>query len=349
VRLAEHPAAQAVLGLAAALYGGAIRARNRFYDRPGSVARAALPVISVGNLTVGGTGKTPVTAWIARRLLREGLRPGVVSRGYRGRAGRGPLLVSEGRGPLCEADRCGDEPHLLARTLADTVVVVGSDRAAGAEAARRAGAQVVILDDGYQHRRLARDLDILLLDAGNPFGNHRLLPAGILREPLRSLSRADLFLVTRSRPGETFPALERVLRRYNPTAPLLPAGHRRVGFTDRRGEAVARPERAAAFCGIAQPAAFRNDLVDEGLELVDFRVYPDHHRYSEGEIRELRELAAQHGAALVTTEKDLSRLGPHAAWAGPPELSALRIEVAVYEPGPLVEALAAAARGSRRS
>lgn len=341
MRLPEHPAAQAVLRLAAVLYEGAVRARNRFYDRPAAVRNADLPVVSVGNLTVGGTGKTPVVAWIARRLLEWDVRPGVVSRGYRGRAGKGPLLVSDGRGPLCEVGRCGDEPYLLARTLPGALVVVGSDRVAGAEAARRAGAHTVILDDGYQHRRLARDLDILLLDAGNPFGNERLLPAGRLREPVSGLSRADLVLVTRSRPGETFPALERTLRRFNPSAPLLAAGHRRVGFVDPRGEPARRPARAVAFCGIAQPASFRHDLVDEDLELVDFRVFPDHHAYSPAEIGELRDLAARHGAALVTTEKDLSRLASRAEQAGVSELRALRIEVAVYEPGPLTEALAA--------
>lgn len=339
MRPPRHPAAQAVLQLAALLYGGVVRMRNRYYDRPRACARAALPVISVGNLTVGGTGKTPVVAWIARLLLDWGLRPAVVSRGYRGRAGSGPLLVSEGRGPLCAPARCGDEPYLLARTLPGVLVVVGSDRVAGAEAARRAGAQAVILDDGYQHRRLARDLDLLLVDAGNPFGTGRLLPAGILREPLAELRRADLVLVTRSRVGERFPAIERTLRRFNRSAPLLPSGHRRVGFVGTRGETAARPSRAVAFCGIGQPAPFRADLLDEGIELVDFRVHPDHHPYSEAEFSELRELAERHRAALVTTEKDLVRLAAAEDWNGPSQLCALRIQAEIHDAAPLIEAI----------
>lgn len=339
MRIPEHPAAQAALGLVALLYGAVVRSRNRYYDRPAAAKRTGLPVISVGNLTVGGTGKTPVVAWIARFLAGEGLRPAVVSRGYRGSAGRGPLLVSEGHGPLCEAARSGDEAYMLARTLPEARVVVGSDRVAGAEAARRAGAQVVILDDGYQHRRLARDLDIVLLDAGNPFGTGRLLPAGILREPLAGLRRAGVVLVTRSRSGERFPSIERTLRRFNPSAPLIPAGHRRVGFVDRLGGPVERPRRAVAFCGIGRPGPFRADLLEEGVELVDFRVHPDHHPYSETEMREMRELAQRGGAALVTTEKDLVRLGPSAEWSGPPELSALRIEAEIHEAGPLIDAI----------
>lgn len=339
MKIPEHPAAQAVLGLVAGLYGGAVRLRNRYYDRPSAVARAALPVISVGNLTVGGTGKTPLVAWIARHLVDEGLRPAVVSRGYRGRAGRGPLLVSTGHGPLCEVERCGDEPYLLARTLRDTLVVVGSDRRAGAEAAGREGADLVILDDGFQHRRLARDLDILLLDASNPFGAGRLLPAGILREPLSELRRASLVLVTRSRPGESFPTILRTLRRFNPSAPLIPAGHRRVGFVDRHGEPMPPPRRAVAFCGIGRPGPFRDDLLAEGVDLIDFRVHPDHHPYSDSELHELRELAGRHQAALVTTEKDIVRLAPRDERNGPPDLCALRIEAEIHQAGPLIDAI----------
>jgi tetraacyldisaccharide 4'-kinase len=339
MKIPEHPAAQAALGMAAVLYGAVIRARNRYYDRPGTVRRAGLPVISVGNLTVGGTGKTPVVSWIARRLLGEGLRPAVVSRGYRGSVGRGPLLVSDGRGPVCDAERCGDEPYVLARTLPGVAVVVGSDRVAGAEAARRAGAAIVVLDDAYQHRRLARDLDILLLDAGNPFGTGKLIPAGILREPLAGLSRASLVLITRSRVGEQFPAIERVLRRFNRSAPLLTAGHRRVGFVDRLGQPVARPDRAIAFCGIGRPQPFRTDLIEEGVELMDFRAYPDHHSYSDAELHALRESAERHRAELVTTEKDLVRLPHGTEWTGGVGLSALRIETEIHEPDLLLDAV----------
>jgi tetraacyldisaccharide 4'-kinase len=200
---------------------------------------------------------------------------------------------------------------------------------------------VLILDDGYQHRRLARDLDILLLDARDPFGSGRLLPAGILREPLAGMGRASLVLLTRSRPGESFPSIEATLRRFNRSAPLLLAGHRRVGFVDRIGEPAPRPQRAVAFCGIGNPSPFRSDLREEGLELVDFRVHPDHHTYSEKELCELTELATSHRATLVTTEKDLARLPPEREWRGGPDLLALRIEAEIHQTEPLIDSIRA--------
>jgi len=164
----EHPALVALLSLPSLIFGAAVRLRNHLYDRPGASRRAPIPVLSVGNLTVGGTGKTPLVAWLARRLREQGLTPAVVSRGYGGTAGRGPLVVTQGGEPNCGAEVCGDEPFELARMLSGVVVIVGSDRLAGAEEAARQGADVVILDDGFQHRRLARDLDIVLLDSSNP-------------------------------------------------------------------------------------------------------------------------------------------------------------------------------------
>jgi tetraacyldisaccharide 4'-kinase len=271
----------------------------------------------------------------------------VVSRGYGGAAGRGPLVVSRGEGPLCAAERCGDEPHHLASTLHDAFVVVGSDRVAGAEQARQLGADVALLDDGYQHRRLARDLDMLLLDAGDPFGNYRLLPVGPLREPLHELRRADLVLITRSRADESFPVIERIVRRHNPGAALLRAGHRVTGFVDHDREPLETPRRAVAFCGIGNPERFRLDLLAQGVELVEFRIHPDHHPYTVAEISELSELARHSDAVLVTTEKDLSRL----AWSGEAvtgaPLCALRIEAEPYEPESLLRAVREAAQKAK--
>jgi tetraacyldisaccharide 4'-kinase len=335
----------AALAPLAWLYGALVRLRNRRFDRPGAVQRAGLPVISVGNITVGGTGKTPVVAWLARRLRSAGLRGAVVSRGYGGRAGRGPLTVSTGDGPLCGAEVCGDEPYELALALPETVVVVGSDRVAGVKEARRQGARVALLDDGYQHRRLARDLDLLLLDATDPFGNRRLLPAGPLREPLGELRRADLVLITRSGREETHPAIEREVRRHNPGAPLLRAGHRIVGFVDRSGQPVERPGATVAFCGIGNPDRFREDLGSSGVGLVELRVFTDHHVFSAGEIEDLRGTAEKHEAALVTTEKDLARLGGTAAAEPYPGILALRIEAEPFEPELLLDAALGAARG----
>lgn len=334
-----HPVAQAALALPAWLYGRAADLRNRFYDRPGASRPGAIPVVSVGNITVGGTGKTPTVAWIAKRLLADGARPAVVSRGYGGTAGRGPRVVSTGGGALCGAGECGDEPFLLAGMLRGVVVVVGADRFAGVEEARRRGADIAILDDGFQHRRLARDLDIVLLDAGSPFGNDRLLPAGPLREPVSGLARADIVLITRADAGERPTEIERVVRRFNPGAPILRAGHRSLGYRDPSGADVPAPARAVAFCGIGNPDRFRSDLEADRVEVLELHAYRDHHRYRAGEISALARRAAEHGAALVTTEKDLARLDPPLLRAAGAPVLALRIEAVIHDPEPLLEAL----------
>jgi tetraacyldisaccharide 4'-kinase len=323
----------------AALYGAAVRMRNRRLSRPGAAIDAGVPVLSVGNLTVGGTGKTPMVAWLCRHVLDAGRNPAVVSRGYRGGAGPGPVLVSQGAGPLVGPDLAGDEPHMLARALEGVVVVVGSNRVAGAEEAKRAGADVVVLDDGFQHRRLARDLDIVLVDAGNPFGNSRLLPAGILREPLSSLERADAVIATRCSAGQTIPAIERAVREHGGGVPLFRAGHRAVGFRSGDGRDVAAPERAVAFCGIGNPETFEADVRAQGVEIVEFRAFRDHHAYATEELKFLTAAARDAGADLVTTEKDLARLGAAAAMPGGVKLLVLRIEAEVHDPAPLLRAV----------
>ncbi len=342
---ARNLAALTFLGVPAIAYGGAVRLRNRFYDTAGVTRRAGIPVLSVGNLTVGGTGKTPIVAWIVRALAAQGYRPAVVSRGYGGTAGKGPLVVSDGSGPRVGFERCGDEPLLLARTLPGTLVVVGSDRLAGARAAHRAGANVVVLDDGFQHRSLARDLDIVLLDAHNPFGNYRLLPAGTLREPLAGLARASVVLITRARLGESMVVIERVVRRYNRSVPILRAGHRRVGFVDADGNPVPRPRRALAFCGVGNPASFAADVEACGFEVVDLRVFADHHRYGAVEVEEMVRLARRAEASLVTTEKDLLRVPGRFLRAKDAALVALRIEAEVHDLEELMRRVHAAIDG----
>ncbi len=339
MRPPSHPVVSLPLRIAASAYGAVLRARNRYYDRPGSVRQAPVPVLSVGNLTVGGTGKTPIVGWLARQLLSLGSKPAVVSRGYGGTAGRGPRIVSEGRGPLCDAEECGDEPYLLARSLAGVPIVVGADRWAAATAAARLGIDVVVLDDGFQHRGLARDLDLVLLDAGDPFGGSRLLPAGLLREPLCSLKRADLVLITRSLPGESHDTIERVVRQHNRKAPVLRAGHRRIGFFDAAGRAAQPPARVVAFCGIGNPSSFRSDLESEGVEIVGFEAQRDHHPYRAAEVRRLQSLAASHDAVPVTTEKDRVRLPEDVTGGDGPPILTLRIEAEVFDPEPLLEAM----------
>jgi tetraacyldisaccharide 4'-kinase len=207
----------------------------------------------------------------------------------------------------------------------------------------------VILDDGFQHRRLARDLDVVLLDASNPFGNYRLLPAGLLREPVAGLARADLVVITRSAAGERFPVIERVVRHHNRDASIVRAGHRAVGFFDADGVPAPRPGRVVAFCGIGNPARFRIDLESLGADVVRFEQWRDHHRYTTAEVRRLERLAAREGAALVTTEKDLARMhAPKVRPRGDSPFLALRIEAEVYDATPALAAIDRALAGGSR-
>jgi len=243
-----------------------------------------------------------------------------------------------------EAHDAGDEPWLIARSVRAAVVVVGSDRIAGANAARELGSEIVLLDDGFQHRRLARDLDVVLLDARDPFGNGRLLPAGPLREPPEALARADLILLTRSVTEHPAPQIERQVRKHNGNAPLVPARHRPVGFVGGDGRKVEPPVRAVGFCGIGRPESFRETLLSQGIELTAFETFSDHHRYTREQMRRLAATARDTTATLVTTEKDLARLEGLEDDAR--SIVALRIEVAPYEPQRLLDPIVRLVGGS---
>jgi tetraacyldisaccharide 4'-kinase len=327
----SHAAALALAPLAA-LYGLAVARRNRRFDRGDGVERAPVPVVSVGNLAVGGTGKTPTTAWLASHLRARGRRPAIVTRGYGGRAGSGPLEVSRGAGPIVDALHGGDEPVLLA-TLTSAIVIAGSDRVAGARRAAKLGADVILLDDGFQHRRLARDLDLVLLDAAHPFGNGFLLPAGPLREPPASLRRAGVVVLTRWN-GETAPA--------GIDAPVVRARHRAAGFRDAAGREVAPPARAFAFAGIASPEGFFASLSACGVELAGTRSFRDHHPYRDVELASIADGAHRAGAAIVTTMKDLVRLSGRL-----PDAIALHVEIELADPAPLERAVDAVLGSTR--
>jgi len=325
-------AAELALTVPAAVFAGIVRLRNAWYDRPGASRRASVPVISVGNLAVGGTGKTPLVAWIARRLRADGLVPAVVSRGYGGTAGPGPLVVSTGEGPRVNARTCGDEPHLLARALKGVIVVVGSNRIEGAASAAAAGASVVILDDGFQHRRLARDLDIVVLDGRAPFDGGSVLPRGSLREPPASVARAQLVVLTRLRAGDPAADAIQAVRAAGYSGPIVRAGHRAIGFMDAAGADCAPPKRALAFCGIGDPGLFRDDLAEAGVATAGFHAFRDHQPYSVAGWEALVEEAKTHGVPLVTTEKDLSRLEAAAGESlARAELLVLRIETVSWD------------------
>jgi tetraacyldisaccharide 4'-kinase len=262
-------------------------------------------VVSVGNLAAGGTGKTPVVDWLLRWAAARGITAAVVSRGYGGRPGPEPLLVADGSRLLVDDPaRCGDEPLLLARRNPAAVVVVAPRRAAGVRLAEQRGARLIVLDDGFQHLAVARDLDIVLLDSRRPFGNHLLLPAGILREPPAHLERADLVICTRAGDGAA-PEL-------NFSGPLLQARHvldevatALDGTTVLLGELAGRA--ALPFAGIAEPAAFFGALRERGITPVAELPLADHQHYSPAVCRLIEECGA--GAEFyLTTEKDAVKL-----------------------------------------
>ena len=312
-------------------FGAAARLRGAAYDRgllP--VSRAPVPVLSVGNLAVGGAGKTPVVLALAERLLARGARPAVLTRGYGATVNRA-RVVCAGDGPCLDASEAGDEPTLLARRLPALVVLAGPDRAALAErAVRDHGATVCLLDDGLQHRRLHRDLDLVVLDASAPLGNGRRLPAGPLREGIEALDRAHLVWLSRAdRPG---PGLDALLAEAEARGlPVVRSRYRPTALVDVAGGAPEPVDalagaRVLALSGIARPEGFRRTLEALGAEVVAEARFPDHHRFAAAELEAVRAEAEAAGARIVTTEKDAARLG-----AGAGEVRALRVDVELLE------------------
>ena len=287
----------------ALLYGMALRIRALLYQA-GILAtrRLPCPVISIGNLTVGGTGKTPVTILVARELQHRGCRVAVLSRGYGGSLEGQVAVVSDGESLLLGPEQAGDEPCLLARRVSGLIVVIGSDRyQAGLMALERFRPDLLLLDDGFQHIRLHRDLNILLLDATRPFGNGWTLPLGMLREPRTALKRADLALFTRCHGTEPLPAL---------TVPTSRSYHRLTGFLSAvTGEAVPLEQlqqgRVAAFAGIAEPSSFFEALRQIGIAPVATLNLPDHEPYHAAGLEQIEHLiASAEPDWLITTEKD---------------------------------------------
>jgi tetraacyldisaccharide 4'-kinase len=351
-------AARAGLTAESIVYRLLIRIRQLYYRVwPWSVKRVGRPVICVGNLTTGGTGKTPMAAWIAQRLSAEGVRVGLVTRGYRGRA----VQYRDDRA----AEAAGqwrvesDEAMLLARLCPAAEVVIDADRVGGARRAIERGAEALVLDDGFQHFRLGRDLNVVLVDATCPLGYGHLLPRGLLREPVGGLRRAGVIVVTRS---EAVDSSERVwlasrLRRWSGGRPVLFARHRVTGFVTVSGrpvtDASADAMQAVIFAGVGQFGAFRRTVEGLGVRVLAAYEYPDHHYYTAEEIAAWPEAASRLDAnVLLTTEKDAVRLTGR--WAdGAIRLLAVRVEIDMDEEDGkmLLEAIHAATAGkpSRRS
>lgn len=289
------------LRLAEIPYGVVVRARNRAYDtrlrRPHQVP---VPVVSVGNITLGGTGKTPLVEWIVRWARAHGQRVGVVSRGY-------------GAGP----DPRNDEAMELELALPGLPHVQDPDRVRGARRAiRQFGCQWLVLDDGFQHRRLARNLDLVLIDGLEPFGYGHLVPRGTLREPLAGLCRADMLILSRADmlvPAQRA-AIRRRLAEYAPGAGWAEVVHAPKALINASAEQAALASLAgnpvAAFCGVGNPAAFRKTLEILGWRVIALREFADHYRYKKADIQSLIAWANRLDvAAVVCTRKDLVKLG----------------------------------------
>ena len=287
-------------------YAAVARLRARAY-RQGILRRRRLDgvVISVGNLTVGGTGKTPMVLWIAERLHAEGKNVGILTRGYRGKT----VHVTAGKSKPSQypaSVSSSDEVQLLQSRLGDRALFgVGADRYKNGVELAASGVKWFVLDDGFQHLQLARDVDVVLIDASKPFGGGHLLPAGRLREPRSALRRADLIVITRS--GRA-PAVESVIRRHS-AAPIFYAHAELASLRSYTHAQLITSEAPSiplfAFCGIGNPGAFLADLRDWGFQIVGHKFFPDHHRYSGSDILAMEREARNAGAVgLICTEKD---------------------------------------------
>jgi tetraacyldisaccharide 4'-kinase len=307
-------------GLTVASWGycAATLLRNLAYDRQWlSIRHADVPVISLGNITTGGTGKTPMAAWLANWLLGEGHRPGLLSRGYRSLASaeHSASLPVTGNDEKLVLDRlCPSVPHLQQRDRVESARLLVSEQ----------NCNVLILDDGFQHRRLHRDLDLVLIDALQPWGFGHLLPRGLLREPVSGLRRADVVVLTRA--DQVADAerqwLKSELQRIRGTADCVEVAfrpERLLGLdgSQRSLTSLDQSRGALAFCGIGNPSGFRQTLISLGIPF-ELQIFRDHHHYQSSDLANLAAQAKQSFAEIaLTTLKDLVKIPP-ANWSGPP-------------------------------
>lgn len=307
------------------IFGKVAAARRAFYEK-GFLKSYDLnaPVVSIGNLTVGGTGKTPLVSFVARVLAENGHRVCVLTRGYKRQNPNQRVVVSDGEQILADAQTSGDEPFELANKLLGVAsVIADKNRAeAGLWAKKNLGATAFVLDDGFQHLRLKRNLDVVTVDATNPFGNGKLLPAGILREPLESLKRADVVVLTRANLSERISNLKSEIKKNNSNCLILLAKNEirelkpladflKFSKSPNIHSALRIPHSAlaSAFCALGNPAAFFMDLEKAGFKVVSTESFPDHYAYKQTDIEKLEQKARENGAKmLITTAKDAVKL-----------------------------------------
>lgn len=344
---------------AAAGYGLGLYARLVAYNlQVFKQKKVNVPVISIGNITCGGTGKTPVTIDLAQRLTDMGHKVGVLSRGYK-RLSKDPyVVVSDGRGNFRDCGESGDEPYMIARAVPEAVVIVGSKRVVTAPMAlSKYGCDVLLLDDGFQHFPIARNSDIVLIDYHDELGNDRLLPAGRLREPLTALSRADWVIITKVPVAPDFERLIRIRSIINKYAPQAEVSSCRMAPHSVRtldGDVALPPTtlngtKVIAFSGIARPSVFVSQLEQLGADVVGHRSYGDHHWYTHQDVSDLADdFQTKEAELIVTTEKDAVKLQPamvkglhiavltqHLQWLGPLPLSGVGTSLPAPPPVPV--------------
>ncbi len=301
------------------VYGKIMDSRNSLYSSEMlTAAQLPAPTISVGNITVGGTGKTPLVSLIAERLAETGEIVCIISRGYKRKDESKRVIVSSRSEVLADVSESGDEPFELAKKLlGKAYVIADGDRvAAGLWAYPEYGVTVFILDDAFQHRRVARDLDIVVVDATNPFGDLSTLPTGILREPVGNLSRAGLIVVSRANLCPNIEEIVAQIGEHAPHVPVLISLNEITGFKpllDFESGVLnyesSIPSNALAFCGLGNPENFFDQLNQSHIELVGSKAFPDHHRYTAEDIRNLEQAVQELGAdCLLTTAKDAVKL-----------------------------------------
>lgn len=287
-------------------------------------------VIVVGNITVGGTGKTPVVEKLAKTLQQNGRKVGIISRGYKSKneslsrkilrfvtngAVTPPKIVSDGKNVLLSSKLAGDEPYMLANNLPGVIVICDKNRVkAGYFAIKDFGCDTLVLDDGFQYLKLRGSLNICLVDSTNPFGNERLLPRGILREPLHRLSKADYILITKTKKIQQCEELHQTIRIHNSLAKIIYCKHTPRFLVDIKSEEeknldFIKEKKVAVFSGIAYPESFEGTIKEQGAEIIYAKRFLDHHRFSAGEIKTVFMEAFDTGAEMIlTTEKDAVRL-----------------------------------------
>lgn len=303
-------------------YRGVVGIRNCYYDFLSSPRCLDIPVVSVGNLTVGGTGKTPMTIWICKKCIQQNLRTVILSRGYR-----------------TSPEGLADEVLMMSRQCPQAVIIANPNRvAAGRLAVEEYKAQVLLLDDGFQHRRMARDLDIVLIDATRPFGYGHVLPRGLLREPINALIRANAVVMTRCDQisSSLLKEIEQTVRRYAfPGVPIIHSTHRPAGFVDLAGHPIEPPTglRLGCLAGIARPETFVETLAGMDIQPADTTFFSDHYIYTVAEVEAIHDwIRDKELDGLITTEKDAVKLASlNAEWSVP--IFVLRIEIEIQGDG----------------